>query len=83
MKKLIVKEFKSDIPYSLKEAEKLLETQTNYQSIDVINWKEFPYKPEVRFAIGYIKNEIFLKYSHKMGLSNRSKSLLDIYLFPT
>jgi len=31
-------------------------------SIDVINWKEYQYKPEVRFNIAYSDKEIFLKY---------------------
>jgi hypothetical protein len=30
--------------------------------IDIINWKDFSYKPEVRFNIGYSRSEIFLKY---------------------
>lgn len=30
--------------------------------IDNLNWKEFSYKPEVRFNIAYSENEIFLKY---------------------
>jgi hypothetical protein len=30
--------------------------------IDNINWKEYSYKPGVRFNIGYSKREIFLKY---------------------
>jgi hypothetical protein len=30
--------------------------------INVLNWKEFDYKPEVRFNIAYSPREIFLKY---------------------
>ncbi len=30
--------------------------------IDILNWEEFQYKPDVAFTIAYGKHEIFLKY---------------------
>jgi hypothetical protein len=32
------------------------------EAIDVVNWNEFSYKPEVRFNIAFRSNEIFLKF---------------------
>lgn len=32
------------------------------ERIDLINWEEFSYKPEVKFNIAYNDNELFLKY---------------------
>ncbi|HEX2968003.1 MAG TPA: carbohydrate-binding family 9-like protein [Bacteroidales bacterium] len=46
---------------SLEELSALLDTQTHY-SINTLNWKDFSYKPEVKFAIAYSDHEIFLKY---------------------
>ena len=30
--------------------------------IDVVNWNEYPFKPEVSFKIGYSKDALYLKY---------------------
>jgi hypothetical protein len=39
-----------------------LDTHGKGIPIDNINWKEFGYRPEVRFNIAYSSTEIFLKY---------------------
>ena len=31
-------------------------------AVDVINWKDFDYKPDVKFSISYTRHEILLKY---------------------
>lgn len=31
-------------------------------SIDIINWKEFSYKPEVKFILAYSDSELYIKY---------------------
>lgn len=62
MKELFIKEIKQRKPASLAEADHLLETQTITNSIDKINWAEFPYRPDAKFRIGYVNNEIWLKY---------------------
>ena len=31
--------------------------------IDVVNWKDYPYKPAVSFKIGYSKNALYIKYN--------------------
>jgi hypothetical protein len=63
MKLLEVKkiEFGKAIP-SLDEISSELDEQDIKHKIDVINWNEFPYKPEVSFSIGYTDREILLKY---------------------
>lgn len=43
-------------------------------SVDVINWKEYRYKPEVRFNIAYRGKEIFLKYYIKEGYFKAEKT---------
>ena len=62
MNQLFIKEIKVNKQVSLSEAEHLLENQTVINSIDVINWKNFDYKPKVNFRIGHTGNEIWLKY---------------------
>lgn len=63
MKILEVKkiEFKNEMP-SLNEVSVRLDELGKKHLIDNINWKDFPYKPEVSFSIGYTNNEILLKY---------------------
>ena len=43
-------------------AGQLLEKYTVIQQVDILNWKSFPYKPEVRFRIAHCSNDIWLKY---------------------
>lgn len=44
------------------KAEQLLEKSAGFQLIDTLNWKSFPYKPEVKFKMAYCKDSIFLKF---------------------
>jgi hypothetical protein len=44
------------------DAEKMLESQTEKNSISTLNWPEYPYKPGVSFRIGHTENEIWLKF---------------------
>lgn len=62
MKELYIKKLKPGNRTSLAEAEQMLEKQTVSHRIDVINWKEFGYKPVVAFRIGHTGKEIWLKY---------------------
>lgn len=39
----------------------MLDSEVHY-AIDRVNWKDFSYKPEVRFAVAYSDNELFIKY---------------------
>lgn len=63
MKILEVKEikFREAVP-SLDEISARLDKEGTKQLIDILNWKEFPYKPDVSFAIGHSDREILLKY---------------------
>lgn len=53
-------ELKDTVP-SLEILSKLMDGEKRYD-IDTINWKDYEYRPGVKFAIAYSENEIFLKY---------------------
>jgi hypothetical protein len=61
MKKLKIKKLtiQKNSPLALisKELDQLAKNQ-----LDTINWQEYSYKPEVKFAIGYNATELFLKF---------------------
>ena len=43
--------------------EKMLDScKVQFNQIDIVNWKSFPYKPDVKFRIAYSKEEIYLQY---------------------
>lgn len=56
---------------NLKEVTMEMETNALRQSIDVINWKEFPYKPVVVFDIARGEKDLYLHYFVR-GLSLRA-----------
>ncbi|MBN1337993.1 MAG: hypothetical protein JXA03_01645 [Bacteroidales bacterium] len=62
MSELFVKEIHSKKSVSLDEASYLLEKHVVTNPVQVMNWKNFNYRPQVNFRIGHIKNEIWLKY---------------------
>ena len=62
MKNLFIKKIEINKIVNLKEAAHLLETKTVTNPIDTINWKEFSYRPGLKFRIGHVGNEIWLKY---------------------
>ncbi|MEN8120463.1 MAG: carbohydrate-binding family 9-like protein [Bacteroidota bacterium] len=39
-----------------------LEKKCNNEYLDKVNWTEFPYKPDVKFNIGFNSNSIFILY---------------------
>lgn len=53
--------FNSAFP-KLTEISDKLDALKEKHTIDEINWDDFSYKPDVKFAIGYTDNEILLKY---------------------
>ncbi|HEC41549.1 MAG TPA: hypothetical protein ENI20_01795 [Bacteroides sp.] len=61
-KKLIVKEIHHNGVIDIDLAEQLLESNADFQFIEIINWTKYPYKPEVKFKIAYVSNQILLKY---------------------
>lgn len=62
MKKLIINEIQHEGLLNIDLAEQMLESNADFQSIETINWPEYPYKPEVRFKIAYCQDQILLKY---------------------
>ena len=81
MKELFIKEINRKKVSTLAEADHLLETQTVTNSIDTINWKDFSYLPNVKFRIGHVKNEIWLKFyvSEKHILARETKTNGEVY----
>ena len=54
-------DFNKDYP-DLDEISERLDSLNKRNQIDIINWKDFNYKPEVEFTIAYTGSEILLKY---------------------
>ena len=54
-------DFETDYP-GLDEISERLDNQNRKNQVDILNWKDFNYKPEVEFAIAYTGSEILLKY---------------------
>jgi len=53
--------FNSEFP-DLDEISERLDKKAKKEHINVLNWKDFSYKPDVNFAIGYTDKEVLLKY---------------------
>lgn len=53
-------QLKNDTP-SLEDLSFLMDKEKR-NNIDTLNWKEYNYKPDVKFSVAYSDNEIFLKY---------------------
>ena len=81
MKELFIVQIKTDEKVSLAEADHLLETKTVTNPIDTINWVEFPYRPDLKFRIGHVKDEIWLKYyvTEKNILAMETRTNGDVY----
>lgn len=54
-------EFTSEYP-TLDEISKKIDVLNVRNQIKEINWKDFDYKPEVTFSVGYTEKEFLLKY---------------------
>lgn len=81
MNKLVINEIDYKNPINVELAEKLLENNTDIQSINTINWKEFSYKPNVKFRIAYCQDNILLKYyvNEKNIMAKETKINGDVY----
>ena len=62
IKTLKVNKTKIGETLNFKTISKALEKETNLQSIDLVGWKEFPYKPKVDFRIAHTDSVMFLKF---------------------
>ena len=54
-------EFSTNYP-DLEAVSARLDKLDTREHIEMINWKDYNYKPEVTFSIGYTDNELLLKY---------------------
>lgn len=66
-KKLIIKEIAHDGEIDIETANKLLDINTDFQLIDILNWPSYSYKPDVKFKIAYCQDQILLKYHVSEG----------------
>jgi hypothetical protein len=63
MKSLKINKLKFTASYpGLNDISDMLDNLNERHAIEEINWDDFSYKPDVKFAIGYTENEILLKY---------------------
>ena len=62
MNKLIIKEIDFEGKLNIDKVEELLESNTEVQLIETLNWPEYSYKPDVKFRIAYMQDQILLKY---------------------
>ncbi|EAR02526.1 hypothetical protein FB2170_04545 [Maribacter sp. HTCC2170] len=61
-KVLMVKEIDVSTDVSTQEVSDILNNKIEFQSVDLINWQEFPYEPTVRFKIAHNNDQIWLKF---------------------
>lgn len=67
-KSLSVNKIECKAPPSAEAVRSLLnENRIAFHPLDVVNWKDYPYKPEVRFRIAHTGKEILLHYQVKEG----------------
>ena len=84
MKKLIVKKLIANEGISIEEVDSLLSKENiEFQSIDVQNWKNFPYQPKVQFRIAYSNQEFFLQYRVKEKYLLAQCNLADDTCWPS
>ena len=62
MTTLFVKRIQCEEQLSPADAGACLEAQSDELPVDCTNWPQFPYHPRVRFRIGHIQAEIWLKF---------------------
>lgn len=62
-KELVVKKITCTVSPSGEAVSALLDTHgIAFQPLDVVNWKEYPYRPEVNFRIAHTGREVLLHY---------------------
>lgn len=66
-KELRVIEIDSLAEMDLAKVGGLLESHTELQAIDIVNWETHPYRPQVHFRIAHSANQIWLKFYVKEG----------------
>lgn len=81
MNSIFIKKIDCNKAVNLNEVSELLESQSAENRIDTINWKAFPYKPDLKFRIGHINKEIWLKFyvNEKNILAQETETNGDVY----
>lgn len=81
MNTLFVKEIQPGKDIPLAEASWLMEKQMVSHAIQILNWKEFDYRPVVNFRIAHTRDEIWLKFEvqekHVRAMETRTNG--DVY----
>jgi len=93
MKELKVKKITQNITDASAVPALLDKENVAFQAIDVVNWQEYPYKPDVKFRIAHTENAILLQYRvkeasvrAKYGNDNGSvwtDSCVEFFLIPS
>jgi len=65
MKELFIKKVSSTKNAGLDSAKHILEQETVSNSIGIINWDNYSYKPDVSFRTGHTDDQIWLKFEVK------------------
>ncbi len=65
MKELNVKKISENITDAAAVPALLDKEKVDFQSINIANWEEYPYKPDVKFRIAHTANSILLQYKVK------------------
>ena len=62
MCQLIIKRLKQETTASISGAAACLDAEVPVVPLERINWPQYPYRPRVRFRIGHVQTEIWLKF---------------------
>lgn len=73
-------EFRTEYP-GLDEISEKLDGLNIKNSVSEVNWKDFDYKPDVKFSIGYTRKEILLKYyvTEQWFKAEKTESNQEVY----
>lgn len=62
MKEIIVKKLRCGLPEAEKVSEILDSASVGFNNVDVVNWSDYPYCPDVKFRIAHIGDALLLNY---------------------
>lgn len=81
MTTLIIPKIECSDQVNFEKINTLIEDNGVLQSIENVNWLKYPYKPDVKFRIAHISNEIWLKFyvSEKNIMAMETCTNGDVY----
>jgi len=81
MQQLTIRKIICDKTISQKQADALIEANGLLQEVNHLNWKDFPYKPDVKLRIAHTGNEIWLKFyiQEKYIMAQETSTNGDVY----